>query len=156
VESVVFTAIAGGVALWRDEPAGYQLSCVLQLLQIVQVFTRPFTFALILGPSLAIVVPTHGTAEGRADLRAAFTFAAGTSRPDYHTGFAVNFVAVAVLIVLIRWAAMLGGTSPRDLQHSLILERDYRADAWMSMMVGQSTQVRSRTRSRDVPRLMPS
>jgi hypothetical protein len=103
VESVVFTSIAGGVALWKGEPPGVLLSCMLQFFQIVQVASRRFTFGLLLGPMVAGVVPAAGPSSLGAALRATLTVSVGDGHADIHPGVIVNFVATAALVVLLRY-----------------------------------------------------
>jgi hypothetical protein len=102
VESIVVAALVGGVALWRGNAPGFLMSCVLQLLQIVQVYSGTFAFGLVLGPDLAAVFGANGTLVGRADLRAALTLYVGGAAPDVPPGVTINVVALVVLLVLIR------------------------------------------------------
>ncbi len=108
-ESLVAIAIVGGVSLWRAKPPGFLLSCLLQLLQAVQVFGHPFTFALIVGPSLGLVLPYQGAPTLRADLRGAFSFAPGLdSAPPAPPGIIVNLIAAVALLALLQWKARSG------------------------------------------------
>lgn len=100
-ESVIVGAIWGGIALWRGHAPGFLLSAVLQLLQVVNVLWPGFTFVLILGPVVELIVPTHAVASIAADLRATLTFYMGPTRPDVHPAFSINFVAAAVLGMLL-------------------------------------------------------
>jgi hypothetical protein len=107
-EAVVVAAILAGVTLWKGEPPGFFASCILQVLQIVRVMSRPISFALLLGPSLTLSEPAVGSPTIQLELRAALTLWFGRIREGTHAGFAINFVPIVVLIVLLRFQALSG------------------------------------------------
>jgi hypothetical protein len=108
VECIVAVAVGGGISLWRGEPPGFLLSCVLQFLQSVAVFTRRFTFGLLLGPGLSLAVPTVGAPDVEVGLRAAMPFYIGPARPEVATGYTINFAAILLLIALLHFQRVSG------------------------------------------------
>jgi len=121
-ESIIAAAVVGGVALWRGEPPGFLLSCVVQLLQIVQLFTRQATFALLLGPNIGATYPFNAAPFVRLELRAALMVFVAAAAPDVQPGVVINFAAVIVLFVLIHqqqrsgqpWLRPRGTRAPWD------------------------------------------
>jgi hypothetical protein len=72
-EAVVAGTILAGVTLWKGEPPGFLASCIIQLLQIVRIVAQPYTFGLLLGPSVTLAIPTGGSPHVLVELRAALS-----------------------------------------------------------------------------------
>jgi hypothetical protein len=100
-EAIVVAATVGGVALWRGEPPGFLISCVLQLLQVVRLYTRSFAFVLLLGPSLTAIFPSQGDPSFQGELRSRLTWIRGRMPESVGTGFAINSLAIFALVVLL-------------------------------------------------------
>jgi hypothetical protein len=107
-ETVIVAAILAGVTLWKGEPPGFFASCILQVLQIVRVVSRPISFALLLGPSVTLSEPAVGSPTIQLELRATLTMWFGRIPEGTHAGFAINFVPIVVLILLLRFQALSG------------------------------------------------
>lgn len=91
-------AIVAGVRLWRGERNGILLSRGLQALQVVQVYTAPLSYALVLG---AHITQDFLSTSGRMRLGVSgtFTLLSGSTGPR---GVSINVLALGALITLFR------------------------------------------------------
>lgn len=106
-EGIVAASVLAGVALYKGEPPGFFASCLLQALQIVRVVTHSFSFSMMLGPGVFFGVPSGGSPQLFWDAGATVDLLINRS-PHGHLGFAVNLVAVVVLLILLRAKAQSG------------------------------------------------
>ena len=117
LESIVAMAIVGGVALWCGRPPGFLLSSLIQLMQVAQVIGQRFTFTLLLGPSLGLVLPSYGPPTRiHVDLGARLAFAVRADNLTVRPGLIINVMALATLLTLVRLKARNGQPwlSPRN------------------------------------------
>jgi hypothetical protein len=96
LQGFAILSIVGGVLLWRDHLLGYELSEILQLLQIIRFQSGWFSFVVAAGPQLLIGY-WNGGLNFFAGVGATVTFGASAG-PGY---VALN-VAAIVLFIMIR------------------------------------------------------
>jgi hypothetical protein len=87
--------IAGGVLLWRDHLLGYEMSEILQILQIAQFSFVGFTFAVVAGPQLLVGYWNGGIRASAGLYASLFLGQRGDS-----AFIAINVAAIVVLMLL--------------------------------------------------------
>jgi hypothetical protein len=98
LESLAVLSIAAGIWLWRDEERGWRLSRLLQGLQVIQLVTPAFSFALVVGIQLLLFISPH---------RAGFTPGVLGSlsvalRRDIGWAVGINLFSLAAFLGLLR------------------------------------------------------
>ena len=106
----------GGFWLWRGAARGFVLSMWLQVAQVVQLVVPGIAFVVVLGPSLAVGLPSGEAFSLRAAMEPEFLLAFG-----HHTNplrLEVNLLALVFLVALRRTHAASSVESPRAASKS--------------------------------------